>query len=146
MGGIISCLFFHSLYDFWYCKKYLIEFGEHLYTNNYYANPITIVVIILLFGGIYYININSKIKKILCYISSISFEMYLGLICADKWAGILREKTEILLITNGFSYFWSFIVWEIGELMFSFLLAVLVNIVVKKILLFLTSIRKRIAG
>ncbi|MCX4269342.1 MAG: acyltransferase family protein [Lachnospiraceae bacterium] len=142
--GIIGCLLLNSFYDYWYCRKYLTEFGKHLYTNNYYANPITIIIVILLFGGMYYIKIHSKFKRILSFFSSISFEMYLGLICADKWIGGVREKIELILITNGFSYYWSCIVWEVGELIITFLLAVLVNEIIKVCLFFLKFIKRRL--
>ena len=59
------------------------------------------------------------------------------------WGGV-REKIELILITNGFSYYWSCIVWEVGELIITFLLAVLINEIIKVCLFFLKFIKRRL--
>ena len=104
------------------------EFGNHVYTNNYYGNLFSILIVVMLFALLYRMDIKPKcVHKIFAFVSGISLEIYLGLVIADKCAYILVEKSEPFIMEHQLSYAAKYVPWILGELGAAMFFAILVK-------------------
>lgn len=125
---IAFCLAISALGDIIYVKMHFNEFGNHVYTNNYYGNLFSILIVFMLFALLYRMDIKTKcVHKIFAFVSGISLEIYLGLVIADKCAYILVEKSEPFIMEHQLSYAAKYIPWILGELGSAMFLAILVK-------------------
>lgn len=122
---------------------YIGSFGEHLFTNNFYGNPFTVIVVFMLFALLYRVDIKYEcIRKALQYISSISLEIYCGLPIADIYARTLVEKSAPFIETHQLPYILKYIPWVFGELTVTLFIAALVKICYKMIKKLCVSLRR----
>ena len=139
---LVLSIVIHSYLDLVYLNKYqdLLEIGQHIYTFNEYGNIFTIVTgtaVFLLIKNIDLKNLN--IKSGLKYIGSLSFEMYLGLIVADRSVDRVVEMFNITLEMNAFSY----LIWTFTEFITVLAIAVIFNFIKKLVLKFINYIKTK---
>lgn len=139
---LVGTLLLHSCLDYIYLNKYqdILEPGQHVYSFNMYGNVFTIASCTLFFVCLLGITIKYNwLSKTMAFLSSITLEMYLGLMIADK---IVKEWS----VKSGYPLDCSirgFVIWFVGEVTVTLFVAVGVKLCRMGITKAITIIKKR---